>query len=1077
MSQETPSTPPEQPPVENSERDERLLVEIEGFIAELKGLETEESPHALIESVKQLIKKFSTLKEKADINDVSDLYASLDFSLDQAVKRDDLTSLSKVRLKTQIGVFQNSNPSFHEPAPAVLQEETESNQALETPDKEEAPPALSEKQKLESYIDDLRLESDALAALVARIKLQLGQAGLNLANSSYVELLQREKAARDLKLEIGRQIDFTSGTLSPKEQVFLKQSLAIATPALSTAKKFRQSELIPQVFKFAEIDGLNNYIENNAELRAGELDPEEATKATVNDRGINLIRLVNVKIGGLEQALSEDILADGDLKLVTQKLKKLRASLVILEKAKQLFQETAQLTRFEKRVEQLNYEINSILAIDLNTAKGNSNLTAGFEHQQAELKRQVGFATRVNLLINATEAGCENNQKVEARIKEIVAKIEEAKEHIARAIKATKERSETEVSAEALKKEYAEIRKELLIQLWKIETVEPVGTFLAESWDNIQEKHLRPLERAALQLQDLGSPEYVGDADKVGEEVSNSKMLFYQFETFKPATLAKIRKPIPGISLILSSNAPLEPKHVAWLMTDGLMEEKFGDVSNLKLLERHVNRVSLKQGADSGLQFEETEIIPTVMTELMREIDKVYLSGGDLGNGSKINVTEIHESYGILVDHLQDFAESLRIPAEQSLRVATKAFRLHWVFTLHQSYLVPESSPKVSDNFFYMYRWHRYFLKYVRGQTDQWLNEITNRTFGMTGVNYYSEKEWQKLRDGLRFTNTNQYADTALLADLQSDLNPRQVKRMPLLFFDKEWEKKKFKNMANLRREKKGFSDYSWISQPLFQLRSRMYAGSESLANDSSERDYEAAVPKYAREDEGYTIATPLQSWPLKKTNAEGQSEIVRFKIKQGDSIVPSFEDGEVATLDSALRTDQDEYLYEEIASQLLYLKPGELLGYFQDLESGPFQVLSNIWKADVKSVVGTALSPKGLNGLKKIYHYAVPFLPWIGPEIKSGSSEGKRLMKAAENQLTLLIAIAVLNYKIQEDAWGRREITKQLDQWRFEDQVFDEEDWEFLFAVTYKAKRMGIAARSAAKGVQSQIEKKLGFE
>jgi len=1024
--------------------------------------------------------------------------------------------------------------------------------------------------------------------------LQLGQAGLNLANSSYVELLQREKAARDLKLEIGRQIDFTSGTLIPRERMVLKQNLTrTATLALLAAKKFRQNELIPQVFKLKGIDVLNNHIANNAELRAGGLDPE---KATIKGQDIDLIGSVNVKISDLEQALSEG-LADEDLQLVIQKIKELRANLVILEKVKRLFRqlkefensdentrastaveevsklkdhfdqqqgfnptqlssfqqnkaelsglrprieeeislmddeskviseargllaeidralqqileidqhiETAQLTRFEKRVRQLNDAINSILAIDLNTAKGNSNLTARFEHQQAELKRQVGFATRVNLLIGATEAGCENNQKVEARIKEIVAKIEEAKEHIARAIEATKERSETEVSKEALKKEYAEIREELLFQLWRIEEVEPSGTHLAESWANISELHLRPLKKIAEQLEALNLTGYIEDADNVEKEIGVSNALFFQFGTFKSATLAKVRTPLPGASLILGKNAPLKPEHVAWLMMNGLNNPDFGDVSNLKFESEPVQMISLKRDNDSKLKFEKKDIRPTVVTKLMREIDRVYFSDGDLDGDLKIEVAKIHESYETLIEHLQHLAEDLGIPEDknQSLRVATRVFRLHWLFTFHQSYLIPESSPSVSDNFFYMYRWHRYFLKYVGTQIGQWLNEITDRTFGMAGLDYYREKDRRKVEDELRFTETNQYADSELLARLGSKLSPRQVGSIPLLYYDRELEreekrqkrqkrKKKggHKSQEDLRKKKKGFANYSWIFRPLHQLKSRMYRSLLPLpsgpdprpgSQEAIKRSKEEGLIRAARRDEGYTIATPLQYWLLRKVNDRGEAEldekgnqkVVRFEAKRGDKI------GEVATFDSALRTDRDEYIYEEIAKQLKYFQPGELLSYFQDLESGPFQVLSNIWKAKIEDVVGVALAPKGLNGLKKLYHFAVPFLPNIGPEIRSGSSDGKELSKAAENEATLIIAIAVLNYKIQQDFWGKSKIIKQLDRWRFEDQIIDAEDWKFLLAVTYKTRSLAILARAAGEGIRDQLEKKLAVE
>ena len=199
MPQEKSPIPVEQQPVENSEPGRNFQLEIEEFKVGLEKLGVGDDAEVLIELAKQFIKRFSELKTETDFEDGLDLYISLDYFLNQVAKRDDLTSLFKVRLEAQMRSLRNSNPSFSELVLAASQEEAKSNQALETPDKEEAPPALSEKQKLESYIDDLRLESSALNTLVARIKLQLGQTGFNLSNSSYSELLKQEKLVGDLK--------------------------------------------------------------------------------------------------------------------------------------------------------------------------------------------------------------------------------------------------------------------------------------------------------------------------------------------------------------------------------------------------------------------------------------------------------------------------------------------------------------------------------------------------------------------------------------------------------------------------------------------------------------------------------------------------------------------------------------------------------------------------------------------------------------------------------------------------------------------------------------------------------------
>ena len=556
--------------------------------------------------------------------------------------------------------------------------------------------------------------------------------------------------------------------------------------------------------------------------------------------------------------------------------------------------------------------------------------------------------------------------------------------------------SEIDIEAQSrqeLEQSFADKEEQLYSILEEIDSTEPSpGSDLVTNGFSTCNKLSNDLLAIGDRLEH-DNPSYIDRAQAVSRNFVRSKLLFFQWEYFKSFT-HEVRS-LDNLSAT-DNEVPLEGD-----MVYQFINEVVKDRSNAVLepnvepnLSAETRRTLEKAALNSSFN-------KTVVGEVFRLMDAIYdgTIKFTLRDGSNFDPKNIHHSLGEVQEFVFNVLSKRWSSAGQEngageiINQATvrSAIRLHWVITMHQSFLLEnENTPLVSDKIFQLFKWVTYNRKYSsRGQAT-WLKSLSNRLFRRTNepASYYSAKNTEikkrKLKDGV----------PVLDSLVKNDLGINHPKTAQGLFKASlmgliEMKSHDYLTVDKTRAKRKGYGSYKFL------------LGHPVVVPDLYE-DWVANADIKAKSPESYTFTPPLNYFLLKDKSNNGasiKSETGRvqsfFDVRtqqQGDilglneyfdgPVVGTENDGGGKTVTLNLGGRDVKVTFKpELGNQIVYellpfddLTSGIFRDYWQHLRDGPYALFIRYIKESEDKLVSSASDPAFWNSLNTTLGYAIPF-------------------------------------------------------------------------------------------------------
>lgn len=384
------------------------------------------------------------------------------------------------------------------------------------------------------------------------------------------------------------------------------------------------------------------------------------------------------------------------------------------------------------------------------------------------------------------------------------------------------------------------------------------------------------------------------------------------------------REPPTGLS---DDNFPLDGTVISGLIKHGVLSREFGGgLTGAALGKRRI----LTENIDTPGQIDVDDNFQQSLFGLcMRTFDDVY-RGKESCPG--VTTRNIHTTYGLLVTHTYEKAKKeyqrkhagRRVPFEE--HDVLLAWRLHSISTLNISYLA-EASPTMPDNFYYLFNWVDYCIKYAFDQTNSFDPMQTLFVFGYGGANplsfIYSPEQ---------------------MADVREKLSSRGWMGGTV---------DKARAEAEHLWQLEGYTGFdALINAPLIRL--------ENVAHDGSVK-----APMFE---------PPLRAWVV-RDRAGGNPK----RYENGNGKIMRFDD---------MQTTSGERLYEQMPFDQIGMAYPE---YYNQIGKNAMWMLTNVFKCSSEDFLKKMSSADFVKTLRNQVKYAMPYFTRVGADIREGTKRKRK--------------------------------------------------------------------------------------
>lgn len=422
-----------------------------------------------------------------------------------------------------------------------------------------------------------------------------------------------------------------------------------------------------------------------------------------------------------------------------------------------------------------------------------------------------------------------------------------------------------------------------------------------------------------------------------------------------------------------------------------------------------------------------TEILTfreTAVGRIFRELDDIYKArkpayGAD---GTAINSNNVHVNLTPLFETIKS-----RVPGVTD-QIVRNAWRLHWVMTLHQSYLVPPTqNVQQNDVIFQAGEANTYIHNAAGGGTEKHALMAMNGLMSLGRMPIYNA---------------------------QGVVEYRKVTFFP--------DEEKDKIRAELASR---FPGYEWMADmgvfeqmPLF----------------------------YDQADLGFTGAPPLAYNPI--SMGPGTNKVLRIPLPGGGEgrAATAYDIQSLPSNTPGVRPEGFQIIYENIPWKTGY-SPGWLSGYYTDVQAATADLYLEVIKktpAEFVKLMETSAKEKVLNTLK----YFTNFAPQVGVEVRAAGlkdlgphGNGDQLHDKMQKRAWLACIYAFLLYATQDkkagENWNQEKVRLWLENLKNSfvaaDKItFTEQDEALMHFMVIEKHRWGLLAMNAAEGLADQIRK-----
>lgn len=428
-------------------------------------------------------------------------------------------------------------------------------------------------------------------------------------------------------------------------------------------------------------------------------------------------------------------------------------------------------------------------------------------------------------------------------------------------------------------------------------------------------------------------------------------------------------------------NFPLEGAIIKGLINHGTLSREFGGGFVGRLGRMNV----LTESFDVPNQVDSRTINQTLFGFCMRTFDDVYSNRikVDHPQYGKVTTRNIHLTYPSVVAHVyelakqeheQKYGRGAKIPFQE--HDVLVAWRLHAITTLNISYL-GEASPTMPDNFYYLFNWVDYCIKYVLDQTNSFDLMQTMFVFGYRGANpleiMYSAAQLEEVRASM--------GQQGLLG-LKDHKSQEIAKEL--------WEREGYPSFNGL------------IDAPLIKLENH----SRRISRDQTDPDLLLTdvngnfIYDSAKSAKMSVFEPPLRFFLVRDASGKPKrfyDAVIDGKLVKGKFI--RFED---------MQTIDGQRLYEEMPfDQVDFAYPE----YYNQIGNNAMWFLKEILKTPSADFLKKMDSPDFVKTLRNQVKYAEPYFSVVGADIREGTKRklagveqplGESVMNSVTNQLIM---------------------------------------------------------------------------